>query len=112
LHSFPKIRKQTTHIKNFFLKGSSFQSAEYIILAFPPLVPLIHNDPKLHSTITYPLCAIEMKNFMFAAKDTPTCMRKTEVSNPIGSKSDLLISTWFLKGMVDFKRSVYRVNIG
>jgi len=53
-----------------------------------------------------------MKNFMFAAKDTPTCMRKTEVSNPIGSKSDLLISTWFLKGMVDFKRSVYRVNIG
>merc|ERR1719450_211690 len=32
---------------------------------------------------TYPLCGIEMKDFMFAAKDTPTCKRKSEMANPI-----------------------------
>ena len=26
----------------------------------------------------YPLCAVELQNFMFAAKDTPTCMRKND----------------------------------
>ncbi|XP_066911809.1 nicastrin-like [Clytia hemisphaerica] len=44
-----------------------------------------HNDPKSNKTIDYPLCAVEMKDFMFAAKDTPTCMRKTEAPNLIGS---------------------------
>ena len=33
----------------------------------------------------YPLCGIEIKDFMFAAKDTPTCKRKSEMANPIWS---------------------------
>ena len=27
----------------------------------------------------YPLCAVELKDFMFAAKDTPTCRRKSDM---------------------------------
>ncbi|XP_068731968.1 nicastrin-like [Montipora capricornis] len=30
----------------------------------------------------YPLCGVQLKDFMFAAKDTPTCMRKTQMPNP------------------------------
>lgn len=33
----------------------------------------------------YPLCGAELKDFMFAAKDTPTCKRKSELANPIMS---------------------------
>jgi len=33
----------------------------------------------------YPLCGAELKDFMFAAKDTPTCKRKSESANPIMS---------------------------
>ena len=49
---------------------------------------LKHNDPISNDVIDYPLCAVEMKNFMFAAKDTPTCMRKTETPNLIGSMTN------------------------
>ena len=34
----------------------------------------------------YPLCAAQVKDFMFAAKDTPTCMRKTNTVGPNQSK--------------------------
>lgn len=34
----------------------------------------------------YPLCAVELKDFMYAAKDTPTCIRKTKMPNPTGSE--------------------------
>lgn len=34
----------------------------------------------------YPLCAAQLKDFMYAAKDTPTCIRKTNMPNPIGSE--------------------------
>jgi len=45
-----------------------------------------HNYPYNDSNpAAYPLCAVEMKDFMFAAKDTPTCRRKTEMGNPIQS---------------------------
>ncbi|PFX26799.1 Nicastrin [Stylophora pistillata] len=33
----------------------------------------------------YPLCAVELKDFMYAAKDTPTCVRKSNIPNPIGA---------------------------
>ena len=35
------------------------------------------------STKGFPLCGVELKLFMFAAKDTPTCKRKSEMANPI-----------------------------
>ncbi|XP_047131126.1 nicastrin isoform X1 [Hydra vulgaris] len=45
-----------------------------------------HNKLKeAEATPSFPLCAIEMKDFMFASKDTPTCRRKTEMPNPIQS---------------------------
>ncbi|XP_078381644.1 nicastrin-like isoform X2 [Oculina patagonica] len=34
----------------------------------------------------YPLCAVQLKDFMYAAKNTPTCIRKTNMPNPIGSE--------------------------
>ena len=34
----------------------------------------------------YPLCAVQLKDFMYAAKDTPTCVRKSNIPNPIGGK--------------------------
>ena len=46
-----------------------------------------------------------MKNFMFAAKDTPTCMRKTEAANPIGSKFETfayLLIVFFIKNDKQF----------
>ncbi|XP_057302420.1 nicastrin-like [Hydractinia symbiolongicarpus] len=44
------------------------------------------NNKPINSTAqTYPLCAVEMKDFMFGAKDTPTCRRKTDIFNLIGS---------------------------
>lgn len=30
----------------------------------------------------YPLCGVQLKDFMYAAKDTPTCMRKTYMPGP------------------------------
>ncbi|RMX60946.1 hypothetical protein pdam_00003426 [Pocillopora damicornis] len=33
----------------------------------------------------YPLCAVQLKDFMYAAKDTPTCVRKSNIPNPIGA---------------------------
>jgi len=39
-----------------------------------------HNSPsKGNSVPEYPLCAVELKDFMFAARDTPTCKRKSDV---------------------------------
>jgi len=42
-----------------------------------------YNRPHSNGKQSYPLCSVEMKDFMFAAKDTPTCRRKTEMGNPI-----------------------------
>ncbi|XP_020902624.1 nicastrin [Exaiptasia diaphana] len=41
-----------------------------------------NNQPINGSVPDYPLCAVELKDFMFAAKDTPTCIRKSKVPNP------------------------------
>eukprot|EP00794_Sanderia_malayensis_P010772 gene10772-11925_t len=39
-----------------------------------------HNMPsKGDLKLSYPLCAVELKDFMFAAKDTPTCMRRSSL---------------------------------
>ncbi|XP_032234875.2 nicastrin [Nematostella vectensis] len=40
-----------------------------------------YNSP-VNRTPEYPLCSAQLKDFMFAAKDTPTCMRKTNIPNP------------------------------
>lgn len=45
-----------------------------------------HNSPDKPD---YPLCGVQLKDFMYAAKDTPTCMRKTHMPNPTDSKSSL-----------------------
>ena len=45
-----------------------------------------NNQPINGSVPDYPLCAVELKDFMFAAKDTPTCIRKSKVPNPTQSK--------------------------
>ena len=47
-----------------------------------------HNAPK-NATPEYPLCAVELKDFMFAAKDTPTCIRKSNMPNPTQGKNTL-----------------------
>lgn len=43
----------------------------------------------------YPLCAAQLKDFMYAAKDTPTCIRKTNMPNPIGSKFCFKKCLWY-----------------
>ncbi|XP_038047934.1 nicastrin-like isoform X2 [Patiria miniata] len=37
-----------------------------------------HNEPVNNRAQSYPLCAAELHSFMFGAKDTPTCMRRTQ----------------------------------
>ncbi|XP_022110881.1 nicastrin-like, partial [Acanthaster planci] len=37
-----------------------------------------HNEPVDSHPRPYPLCAAELHSFMFGAKDTPTCMRRTQ----------------------------------
>ena len=52
----------------------------------------------------YPLCGVQLKDFMFAAKDTPTCMRKTHMPNPTESRS------FELRTCSSVKLAMYRVN--
>ncbi|XP_071806740.1 nicastrin-like isoform X1 [Asterias amurensis] len=37
-----------------------------------------HNEPMDNKPPSYPLCATEVLDFMYGAKDTPTCMRRTQ----------------------------------
>ncbi|XP_031564484.1 nicastrin-like [Actinia tenebrosa] len=41
-----------------------------------------NNNPVNGSKPDFPLCGVELKDFMFAAKDTPTCMRKSQMPSP------------------------------
>ena len=51
-----------------------------------------HNKPVNGKAKDYPLCGIELKDFMFAAKDTPTCRRKTEQPNAIPCKYHIALT--------------------
>lgn len=46
------------------------------------------NEPKNGEARDWPLCAAQLKSFMMAAKDTPTCKRRSEAIsfNPMGCK--------------------------
>ena len=46
-----------------------------------------YNEHNSQDKPDYPLCGVQLKDFMYAAKDTPTCMRKTHMPNPTESKS-------------------------
>ncbi|CAB3995125.1 Nicastrin [Paramuricea clavata] len=54
-----------------------------------------HNKPVNGENPDYPLCGVEMMSFMHAAKDTPTCMRKSSAPkytqngfcDPLGDKN-------------------------